>query len=151
MTILAARVHHVPGVQDQVRLRALQQRGHRQLLLPPTAAVADHGEDEAGVLPLGGGAEAAGSRSPFALRHPVVIRRAGVEAVESDRVSPADPRLDPFASVPRGFAVLHETHARLLAHPGDHRRGRGDVLYVRVAWRWPRFASQVYEPGASTG
>ncbi len=148
MPFLAARVHHVPGVQDQVRLQALQQRGHRQLILPPAAAVAYHGEGEAGVLAFGGGAKAGHLRNPIGLCHLVVVRRSGAEAGEHNHVAPSDTSINPFSPEPRGFPVLHDTHAWLLAHPGDHRRGRRDVLHVRAPRGCPRFLSGVDKLGA---
>src|SRR5829696_3839465 len=59
VTFLAGRIDHVASVQDQIWLEASQQPGHHPLSLASAAAVADHGEGEAGALAGRSGAEAA--------------------------------------------------------------------------------------------
>jgi hypothetical protein len=62
-----------------------------------------------------------------------MVRRAGIETCERDRVAPTDSGLGFLASQFEGFAVLDHARFRVLAHPADDCRGSRDALHVRLS------------------
>src|SRR5829696_6821397 len=69
-----------------------------------------------------------------------MVRRAGVEIREHDRVAPVKLGVELDTSQLWGLSVLHGAHVRLVARPGNDRRRHRDVLHVRAPWRRLRSA-----------